>query len=61
MYPYFGRGFDRKVFFVPSRADLDGFDWLVLSERQVETPGGGWSLALLTEDGWRVYRRAVDE
>ena len=61
MYPYFGRGFDRKVFFVPAGADLDGFDWLVLSERQVETPGAEWSLALLTEDGWRVYRRAVDE
>ena len=60
VYPYFGRGLDRKVFFVPDGADLDGLDWLVLSERQLETPGTGWSLALRTEDGWRVYRRAVD-
>ncbi len=61
VYPYFGLGLDRKVFFVPVGADLDGFDWLVLSELQLETPGAEWSLALLTEDGWRVYRRAVDE
>jgi hypothetical protein len=61
VYPYFGRELDRKVFFVPVGADLDEFDWLVLSERQSETPGAEWSLALLTEDGWRVYRRAGDE
>ncbi len=60
VYPYFGPALDRKVFFVPDGADLDGLDWLVLPEGRVETPGREWSLALLTEDGWRVYRRAVD-
>jgi Dolichyl-phosphate-mannose-protein mannosyltransferase len=61
VYPYFGSGLEREVFFVPDLDELDGYDWLVLSEGQVETPGAGWSLALRTEDGWRVYRRATDE
>ena len=63
VYPYFGRQLDRRVYFVPAGADFDDFDWLVFSEGrvQVQEPGGGWSLALRTEDGWRVYRRAVDE
>jgi hypothetical protein len=61
VYPYFGRGLDREVRFVPMSADLDGLDWLVLSDRRVETPGSEWSLALRTEDGWRVYRRTVAE
>jgi hypothetical protein len=61
VYPYFGRELDREVFFVPPESDFDGFDWLVFSEGRAESPGSGWSLALRTEDGWRVYRRAVDE
>jgi hypothetical protein len=62
VYPYFGSGVDREVFFVSVAGDLDGFDWLVVSEgRAPPTLGPGWSLALRTEDGWRVYRRAADE
>ena len=61
VYPYFGRELDRTVFFVPPNAEFDGFDWLVFSERRVQKPGSGWSLALRTEDGWRVFRRAVDD
>ena len=61
VYPYFGRELDRTVFFVPPEAEFDGFDWLVFSERRVQKPGSGWSLALRTEDGWRIFRRAVDD
>lgn len=61
VYPYFGRRLDREVFFVPVEANLDGFDWLVLRAGRVEQPGPEWSIALETEDGWRVYRRAAEE
>jgi 4-amino-4-deoxy-L-arabinose transferase-like glycosyltransferase len=61
VYPYFGPKLDREVVFVAPDADLDDFDWLVFSERRAEMPGRGWSLALRTEDGWRVYRRDAGE
>ena len=62
VYPYFGDRLDREVFFVPPDVELDDVDadWLVLSERQVGRPGSRWALAFRSEDGWRVYRRAVD-
>lgn len=61
VYPYFGRQLDRRVSFVPAGTNFDDFDWLVFSEGRVQKPGSGWFLALRTEDGWRVYRRAADE
>ena len=42
--------FERKVFFVPVGARLDGLDWLVLPAGRVETPGAGRSIAP-DEDG----------
>lgn len=61
VYPYFGQGLDREVFFVPVGANLHGFDWLVFHPGRVEQPGPEWSIALQAEDGWRVYRRVTEE
>ncbi len=59
VYPYFGRGLDREVVFVPAEASFDGLDWLVLGPGLPGQPGPGWDTALETEDGWRVLRRTM--
>jgi hypothetical protein len=59
IYPYFGRTLDREVVFVPDGPIDQSLDWLVFSPDREGKPGAGWSLALQTDDGWRVYR-AVD-
>jgi len=59
VYPYFGRGLDREVVFVPTEASFDGLDWLVLGPGRPEQPSSGWETALETEDGWRVLRRTM--
>jgi hypothetical protein len=61
VYPYFGPQLEREVSFVSTEGGLEGLDWLIVSERRAEMPGPGWSLALRTEDGWRVYRRDAEE
>ncbi len=61
VYPYFGRGLDREVAFLPTGASFEGLDWIVLGSGRPEQPGPGWETALETEDGWRVLRRTRSE
>lgn len=57
IYPYFGRSLDRKVVFVPDGPIDPSLDWLVVAPGRRAEPGRRWSVALRTDDGWRVYRR----
>ena len=58
IYPYFGRTVEREVVFVPDGPIDPALDWLVVSRDREGEPGARWSLALQTDDGWRVYRAA---
>jgi hypothetical protein len=61
IYPYFGRTLDRKVVFVRNGTTEPSLDWLVLAPGREGKPGPRWSLALKTDDGWRVYRPVDSE
>lgn len=61
IYPYFGRTLDREVVFVPDGPIDPSLDWLVLRPTREGQPDARWSLALRTDDGWRVYRRDTTE
>jgi hypothetical protein len=56
VYPYFGHRLGREVFFVRDERPDPSLDWLVAGPGRTGSPRTGWSIALRTSDGWRVYR-----
>jgi 4-amino-4-deoxy-L-arabinose transferase-like glycosyltransferase len=60
VYPFFGRGLERRVTFVyPDNRDVPGARWVFVRPGRAESLCAAWKTALKTADGWRILHRSA--
>jgi hypothetical protein len=59
VYPFFGRGLERRVRFVyDDDRDLHGVNWVFVRPERKISLCEAWQTVLTTADGWRILHRA---